>query len=130
MTREIEIFLFLLIAIAAVGVAASRLRIPPVILLTIAGVLLALVPGLPAIRLPPELGLLLVLPPLIYSSAVAMSWRVSLQPAPDLFACHWLCRVYHRDGCRRRVGSWDFLGRSDLCSARLFHLLTPWRRFR
>jgi Na+/H+ antiporter len=36
---------------------------------------LALVPGLPAVRLPPELVLLLVLPPLIYSSAVAMSWR-------------------------------------------------------
>ena len=82
-TREIEIFLFLLIAIAAVGVAASRLRIPPAILLTIAGVLLALLPGLPAVRLPPELILLLVLPPLIYSAAVAMSWRefrFSLRP--------------------------------------------------
>ena len=60
---------------AAVGVVASRSRIPAAILLTIAGVLLALLPGLPAVRLPPELVLLLVLPPLIYSSAVAMSWR-------------------------------------------------------
>ena len=74
-TREIEIVLLLLIAIAAVGVLASRLRIPPAILLTIAGVLLALLPGLPAVRLPPELVLLLVLPPLIYSSAFTMSWR-------------------------------------------------------
>src|SRR6202021_830743 len=43
----------------------------------------ALVPGLPAVRLAPELVLLLVLPPLIYSSAVAMSWRefhFSLRP--------------------------------------------------
>ena len=81
--REIEIFLVLLTAIAAVGVAASRSRIPPAILLTIAGVLLALVPGLPPVRLAPELVLLLVLPPLIYSSAVAMSWqefRFNLRP--------------------------------------------------
>ena len=81
--RDIEIFLVLLTAIAAVGVAASRARVPPAILLTIAGVLLALLPGLPPVRLPPELVLLLVLPPLIYSSAVAMSWqefRFNLRP--------------------------------------------------
>jgi monovalent cation/hydrogen antiporter len=74
-TRQIEIVLLLLIAIAAVGVVAKRLGIPPAILLVVTGVALALVPGLPAVRLPPELVLLLVLPPLIYSSAVAMSWR-------------------------------------------------------
>jgi len=67
--------LLLLVAIAAVGVVAKRTNIPPAILLVLTGVLLALVPGLPAVRLAPELVLLLVLPPLIYSSAVAMSWR-------------------------------------------------------
>ena len=36
---------------------------------------LALVPGLPRVQLVPELVLLLVLPPLIYSAGVAMSWR-------------------------------------------------------
>jgi Na+/H+ antiporter len=73
--REIQILLLLLIAIAAVGVVAKRSNVPPAILLVLTGVVLALVPGLPAVRLPPELVLLLVLPPLIYSSAVAMSWR-------------------------------------------------------
>jgi CPA1 family monovalent cation:H+ antiporter len=73
--REIEILLLLLIAIAAVGVVAKRSKIPPAILLVLTGVVLALLPGLPAVRLAPELVLLLVLPPLIYSSAVAMSWR-------------------------------------------------------
>ena len=75
MIREIQILLLLLIAIAAVGVAAKRSKIPPAILLVLTGVMLALVPGLPAVRLAPELVLLLVLPPLIYSSAFAMSWR-------------------------------------------------------
>jgi NhaP-type Na+/H+ or K+/H+ antiporter len=81
--REIQILVLLLIAIAAVGVVAKRSNIPAAILLVLSGVALALIPGLPAVRLPPELVLLLVLPPLIYSSAVAMSWRefrFSLRP--------------------------------------------------
>src|SRR5205807_4232367 len=46
-------------------------------------VILALIPGLPTVELAPELVLLLVLPPVIYSSAVAMSWsefRFNLRP--------------------------------------------------
>jgi monovalent cation/hydrogen antiporter len=81
--RQIQIFLLLLIAIAAVGVVAKRSNVPPAILLVLTGLVLALIPGLPAVRLAPELVLLLVLPPLIYSSAVAMSWgefRFNLRP--------------------------------------------------
>ncbi len=73
--HQIQIFVFLLVAIAVVGVVAKRANVPPAILLVLTGLVLALIPGLPAVRLAPELVLLLVLPPLIYSSAVAMSWR-------------------------------------------------------
>src|ERR1700736_2647761 len=69
------ILVLLLVVIAAVAVVAARLKIPPAILLVLTGVVLALVPGLPAVELAPELVLLLVLPPVVYSSAVAMSWR-------------------------------------------------------
>jgi CPA1 family monovalent cation:H+ antiporter len=64
-----------MVVVAAVGFVAARLKIPEAILLVVTGVILALVPGLPAVELQPDLVLLLVLPPLIYSSAVAMSWR-------------------------------------------------------
>lgn len=70
-----EILILLPIVIVAVSVAAARLKIPPAILLVIAGVALALIPGLPTVKLAPEFVLLFVLPPVIYSSAVAMSWR-------------------------------------------------------
>src|SRR5271169_4630201 len=70
-----QILILLLIVIAAVAFAATRLKIPPAILLVLTGVILALVPGLPTVKLAPEFVLLFVLPPLIYSSAVAMSWR-------------------------------------------------------
>ncbi len=75
MIPTIQILVLLLIVISAVAVASARLNIPPSILLVITGVMLALVPGLPTVRLAPEFVLLIVLPPLVYSSAVAMSWR-------------------------------------------------------
>ena len=75
MIPTIQILVFLLAVIAAVAFVAARLKIPPSILLVLTGVALALVPGLPAVEMAPEFVLLVVLPPIIYSSAVAMSWR-------------------------------------------------------
>jgi monovalent cation/hydrogen antiporter len=75
MIPTIQILILLLVVVAAVAVVATRLEIPPAILLVLTGVALALVPGLPTVELAPELVLLLVLPPVIYASAVAMSWR-------------------------------------------------------
>ena len=75
MVATIQVLVLLLVVIAAVAVLAARLKIPPAILLVLTGVVLALVPGLPKVELAPEFVLLLVLPPVIYSSAVAMSWR-------------------------------------------------------
>jgi CPA1 family monovalent cation:H+ antiporter len=71
----IQILVSLLVVNATVAVVATRLDIPAAILLVLAGVVLALVPGLPTVELAPDLVLLLVLPPLVYSSAVAMSWH-------------------------------------------------------
>ena len=75
MIPTIQILILLLIVIACVAVIAARLQIPPAILLVLTGVFLALVPGLPAVKLAPDFVLLFVLPPVVYSSAVAMSWR-------------------------------------------------------
>ncbi|MGO8917949.1 MAG: Na+/H+ antiporter [Stellaceae bacterium] len=75
MLPTIQILVLLLSVIAAVAVVAARLKIPPAILLVITGVVLALVPGLPRLELAPEFVLLIVLPPIVYSAAVAMSWR-------------------------------------------------------
>jgi len=75
MLPTIQILVLLLIVVAATALVAARLKISPAILLVLTGVVLALIPGLPKVELAPELVLLLVLPPLIYWSAVAMSWR-------------------------------------------------------
>jgi len=72
---KFQIFLTLLAVLAGTALLARRLDVAPAILLMVSGIALAFVPGMPAIALPPELILLLVLPPLIYSASVAMSWR-------------------------------------------------------
>src|SRR6185437_16071159 len=83
MTETIQLLVALLAVIAAVAWIAKKLTVPPAILLVITGVALALTPGLPTVELAPEFVLLIVLPPLIYSAAVAMSWsefRFNLRP--------------------------------------------------
>jgi monovalent cation/hydrogen antiporter len=75
MTATMEMLLLLLGVLAVVAVLARRLRIAPSILMVLAGLGLAFVPGLPSLELAPELVLFGILPPLIYSAGVAMSWR-------------------------------------------------------
>ena len=75
MVLTIQVLIALLAVVAAVAIISNKLKIPPAILLVATGVLLACVPGLPPVELAPELVLLLVLPPIIYTSAFLMSWR-------------------------------------------------------
>jgi CPA1 family monovalent cation:H+ antiporter len=75
MTATIQTLLLMLIALVAVAFAARKLRTAPSILLVLVGIALAVTPGLPAIELAPEFVLLIILPPLIYSAGVSMSWR-------------------------------------------------------
>jgi monovalent cation/hydrogen antiporter len=73
--ETLQTLLLLLAVMVIVAVVARRINTAPSILLVIAGIALALVPGVPRITLAPELVLLGILPPLIYSAGVAMSWR-------------------------------------------------------
>jgi Na+/H+ antiporter len=75
MTDVFQTVLLMMAVLALVAVVARRLHIAPSILLVVAGVGVALIPGLPAVNLAPELVLLVFLPPLIYSAGVSMSWR-------------------------------------------------------
>ncbi|HXW23050.1 MAG TPA: Na+/H+ antiporter [Rhodomicrobium sp.] len=75
MTPTLQMALLLFAVLVVVAIAARRLDIAPSILLVVAGVGLALIPGLPKLELAPELVLLGVLPPLIYAAGVQMSWR-------------------------------------------------------
>src|SRR5229473_1014639 len=75
MLGKTELILICLVVVALLAIVARKIRVPYPILLTCGGVLLALVPGLPAIHLEPQLVFNLFLPPLLYPAAVYTSWR-------------------------------------------------------
>ena len=73
--HEQLILMGLLIAVAALLVAAPILHVPYPIFLVLGGLALGFVPGVPTIELPPDVVLIAVLPPLLYSSAFFTSLR-------------------------------------------------------
>jgi CPA1 family monovalent cation:H+ antiporter len=68
-------FLLVLTVLGASATLAKKLSVAPAIVFLIVGIVLAFTPWFPRIEIHPEGVLLLVLPPLIYSAGVSMSWR-------------------------------------------------------
>jgi len=75
MVGKTEFILICLVAVGLLALAARKIRVPYPILLTIGGLLLALLPGVPVIHLDPQLVFDLFLPPLLYPAAVYTTWR-------------------------------------------------------
>jgi Na+/H+ antiporter len=86
---EQELFT-LAVAIAVVVIigrsVASRLEVPEAIVLVVLGVLASLIPQVPNIRLPPDLVLLVFLPPLIYNAAFFTAPRETRENAVPITA--------------------------------------------
>ena len=60
------------VAIVAVNALASRVKVAPPLLLVLVGVGVSLVPGFPSVEIEPEVILLGIIPPLLYSAAVSL----------------------------------------------------------
>jgi CPA1 family monovalent cation:H+ antiporter len=74
-THEQLVLMALLLALAAMLIAAPWLRIPYPIFLVLGGLALGFMPGIPSLQLPPDVVLVVVLPPLLYASAFFTSLR-------------------------------------------------------
>ncbi|MEU8518554.1 Na+/H+ antiporter [Streptomyces sp. NPDC048577] len=68
------LFLLLLGALLTVPLG-ERLGLPAPVLMTVVGIVLAFLPFVPEVDIPPEFILPLVLPPLLYASVQRTSWR-------------------------------------------------------
>lgn len=77
--RSVEVVLGLVILATVVAVTAHRLRVPPPSLLVLAGLLVGSLSWVPAVRVPPEIVSLVVLPPLLYTAGEELSWRLLRQ---------------------------------------------------
>ena len=73
--RGIETVLFLVVLGTVVAAFAGRLRVPAPALLVIAGLAVGLLPGVPPVRVAPDVVSLVVLPPLLYAASEELPWR-------------------------------------------------------
>jgi CPA1 family monovalent cation:H+ antiporter len=73
--RSAEILVGLLGAVTVLAGAARRLGVPSPIVLVVCGLLVGLLPGLPAVRLDPNLIFFVFLPPLVYGAGFNSSPR-------------------------------------------------------
>src|SRR3954469_24746880 len=88
MSTELVV-LMVLGAVLLLIVVSDRVRVPYPILLVLGGCGLGFLPGMPDVRLEPEVVLLVVLPPLLYSAAFFTSLRelrTNLRPISFLAA--------------------------------------------
>src|SRR5438067_1427600 len=73
--KPIEAMVLLMCAVIGVVLVGQRLKLPYPIALVIGGFCISLVPGLPHLRINPELVFLVFLPPLLYAAAWFTSWH-------------------------------------------------------
>ena len=73
--NAVELILILLATSVALAIGADRLRLPYPIVLVVGGIALAFGSGLPRVEIPPELVLVIFLPPLLFAAAWFTSWR-------------------------------------------------------
>lgn len=73
--NSVELLALLFIAVIALNAAAPRLRVPFPILLVIGGLAVGLIPGLPAVRLDPDVVFFVFLPPILGAAAYFTSLR-------------------------------------------------------
>ncbi|WP_256105722.1 Na+/H+ antiporter [Streptomyces sp. ODS05-4] len=72
---QLALLLALLLGAVLTVPLGERLGLPAPVLMTLAGVVLALVPVVPNVDIPPDYILPLVLPPLLYAAVQRTSWR-------------------------------------------------------
>jgi Na+/H+ antiporter len=69
------VILLLLVLVAGFAAMARRIKVPYPIVLVLAGLLISFLPRMPRVPLDPDVVFVVFLPPLLYASAWAMSWR-------------------------------------------------------
>jgi Na+/H+ antiporter len=75
LTDSLLLVIALLFVVSMLAMLSSRLRISYPILLVLAGLGISIIPGIPQIRLDPDVVFIIFLPPLLYSSAWNTSWH-------------------------------------------------------
>ena len=90
MLEHFPFYLALIVLIVLLIMLGNKIKVAYPVLLVLAGLVISFVPGIPALKIDPELIFIVFLPPLLYEAAWANSWK-------ELW--HW----------RRIIGSFAFI---------------------
>jgi len=75
MLENFEFYLFLVLLITLLIMLAKKIQVAYPVLLVLAGLCISFVPGVPPIKIEPELLFIIFLPPLLYEAAWSASWK-------------------------------------------------------
>jgi Na+/H+ antiporter len=75
MLENFPFYVALIIAIVLLVMLANKIKVAYPVLLVIAGLAISFIPGIPAIKIDPELIFIIFLPPLLYEASWAISWK-------------------------------------------------------
>lgn len=73
--ESVIFFIVLTLAICGLMMLSNKLKVAYPILLVLAGLGISVIPGMPAMKLSPDLIMLIFLPPILYEAAVNNSWK-------------------------------------------------------
>jgi len=75
MLENFPFYLALVLVIVLIMMLANKIKVAYPILLVIAGLAISFIPGIPLIKIDPELIFFIFLPPLLYEAAWSVSWK-------------------------------------------------------
>lgn len=75
MLENFPFFLGLILGIVLLVMLANKIRIAYPIILVVAGLTVSFIPGLPVVHINPDLIFFIILPPLLFEAAWAISWK-------------------------------------------------------
>lgn len=75
MIAHFPLFLVMVVAIILLIMLADKIKVAYPVLLVVAGLLISFIPGMPVLHVNPSLIFLIILPPLLYEAAWAISWK-------------------------------------------------------
>ncbi|KOS06112.1 sodium:proton antiporter [Flavobacterium akiainvivens] len=75
MLDHFPFYLGMIVLIVLLIMLANKIRVAYPVLLVIAGLLISFIPGIPALKIEPELIFIIFLPPLLYEASWANSWK-------------------------------------------------------
>jgi len=75
MLENFPFYLGLIVAIVLIIMLANKIKVAYPVLLVLAGLSISFAPGIPTVRIDPEMIFIIFLPPLLYEASWAISWK-------------------------------------------------------